>query len=139
MKTLSKKEALIATMLSAGRPLYGLELVAESDGALKRGTVYVTLGRMEEKGWLVAEVVDDPLVLFPEAELDDRFVELGGDSEAVLFDELAARQTGCRFVARHGPTDAGEVHWEVLEASGRHTFSNGHFHCFTAFTEFLLR
>lgn len=30
--------------------MYGLELVQRSDGQLKRGTVYVTLGRMEERG-----------------------------------------------------------------------------------------
>ena len=29
---------------------YGLELVQLSDGQLKRGTVYVTLQRMEAKG-----------------------------------------------------------------------------------------
>ena len=32
--------------------MYGLALVQESRGALKRGTVYVTLGRMEEKGYV---------------------------------------------------------------------------------------
>ena len=34
--------------------MYGLELVVESAGALKRGTVYVTLGRMEEKGYVTS-------------------------------------------------------------------------------------
>jgi DNA-binding PadR family transcriptional regulator len=32
--------------------MYGLELVRESDGRLKRGSVYVTLNRMEEKGYV---------------------------------------------------------------------------------------
>ena len=32
--------------------MYGLELVAGSNNALKRGTVYVTLSRMEEKGYI---------------------------------------------------------------------------------------
>lgn len=32
--------------------MYGLELVEASEGALKRGTVYVTLGRMQEKGFV---------------------------------------------------------------------------------------
>lgn len=32
--------------------LFGLRLVELSDGRLKRGTVYVTLGRMQEKGYL---------------------------------------------------------------------------------------
>ena len=36
-------------------PLFGLQLVALSRGALKRGTVYVTLGRMEAKGYVTSE------------------------------------------------------------------------------------
>lgn len=35
--------------------MYGLELVAQSRGRLKRGTVYVTLGRMQQKGLIEAE------------------------------------------------------------------------------------
>ena len=35
--------------------MYGLELVAESKGVLKRGTVYVVLGRMQQKGYVEAE------------------------------------------------------------------------------------
>jgi DNA-binding PadR family transcriptional regulator len=34
--------------------MYGLELVTESAGAVKRGTVYVTLGRTEEKGYVTS-------------------------------------------------------------------------------------
>lgn len=56
--TLSPKESLILTLLTAGRPLYGLELVAASKGHLKRGTVYVTLGRMEDKGYVESELED---------------------------------------------------------------------------------
>jgi DNA-binding PadR family transcriptional regulator len=48
--TLPKKERLILELLAADGPMYGLQLVERSDGALKRGTVYVTLGRMEAKG-----------------------------------------------------------------------------------------
>ena len=48
--TLPKKERLILELLVSGGPMYGLQLVEQSDGALKRGTVYVTLGRMEAKG-----------------------------------------------------------------------------------------
>ena len=39
--------------------MYGLELVAASDGELKRGTVYVTLGRMEQKGLVSSGLEDD--------------------------------------------------------------------------------
>ena len=50
---LSTKEALILKMLiSQSKERYGLDLVAASDGQLKRGTIYVTLGRMEEKGYV---------------------------------------------------------------------------------------
>ena len=31
---------------------YGLEIVDESDGFVKRGSVYVLLGRLEEKGFV---------------------------------------------------------------------------------------
>ena len=40
--------------------LYGLQLVAASGGHLKRGTVYVTLGRMEEKGYITSRLEDAP-------------------------------------------------------------------------------
>jgi DNA-binding PadR family transcriptional regulator len=50
--SLSAKEATILGLLVEFGHLYGLELVAKSDGQLKRGTVYVTLGRMEEKGFI---------------------------------------------------------------------------------------
>jgi DNA-binding PadR family transcriptional regulator len=55
MKPLSSKEACVLELLVARGELYGLELVASSDGALKRGTVYVTLARMEEKGLVAGE------------------------------------------------------------------------------------
>ena len=32
--------------------MFGLRLVQESNGTLKRGTVYVTLGRMQDKGYV---------------------------------------------------------------------------------------
>ena len=51
---LSNKESLIIGLLAERGEMYGLELVAASDGELKRGTVYVTLARMEEKGYVVA-------------------------------------------------------------------------------------
>ncbi len=46
----SRTETLILDLLRQGRERYGLELVEASGGRVKRGTVYVTLGRMEEKG-----------------------------------------------------------------------------------------
>ena len=57
---LSIKEALILDLLGRSKEMYGLELVAASDGGLKRGTVYVTLGRMEQKGLISSRVEDEP-------------------------------------------------------------------------------
>jgi PadR family transcriptional regulator, regulatory protein PadR len=50
LPTLSNKEGIILHQLVSGGPKYGLQLVDDSRGGLKRGTVYVTLGRMEQKG-----------------------------------------------------------------------------------------
>lgn len=47
----SATEALILGLLRDNE-MYGLQLVQASGGALKRGTVYVTLGRMQEKGFV---------------------------------------------------------------------------------------
>ena len=48
---LSATERLILELL-AGEQMFGLQLVQQSKGALKRGTVYVTLGRMQDKGYV---------------------------------------------------------------------------------------
>jgi PadR family transcriptional regulator, regulatory protein PadR len=53
--TLPEKERLILELLIE-RPQFGLGLVEQSHGRLKRGTVYVTLGRMEKKGFVRSEV-----------------------------------------------------------------------------------
>lgn len=49
---LSTAERLIVELLVAHDELFGLRMVELSGGRLKRGTVYVTLGRMTEKGYL---------------------------------------------------------------------------------------
>jgi DNA-binding PadR family transcriptional regulator len=53
--TLSGKERVILELLTSSGPMFGLQLVDQSDGRLKRGTVYVTLGRMEAKGLVESE------------------------------------------------------------------------------------
>ena len=58
--TLSAKELLVLDLLVRETQLYGLQLVAASRGGLKRGTVYVTLGRMEEKGYITSTLEDPP-------------------------------------------------------------------------------
>lgn len=52
--SLSRKEALVLELLleNPAKEMYGLEMVARSLNSLKRGTVYVTLDRMEDKGYV---------------------------------------------------------------------------------------
>lgn len=49
---LSDKERVVLELLAEHGELFGLQLVDHAGGRLKRGTVYVTLGRMQEKGYL---------------------------------------------------------------------------------------
>jgi len=59
---LSPKERLILDLLlnAPGCELYGLEMVKLSNGQLKRGTVYVTLDRMDDKGYVTSREVKEP-------------------------------------------------------------------------------
>ena len=59
LPNLSTIEGLILELLSEG-DLFGLELVQRSAGKLKRGTVYVTLGRMQEKGYVTSRTEPQP-------------------------------------------------------------------------------
>lgn len=59
--SLSGKELLILDLLIARGELYGLQLVEESGGRLKRGTVYVTLSRMIDKGYVESRTEDIPV------------------------------------------------------------------------------
>jgi PadR family transcriptional regulator PadR len=62
---LSAKERVVLELLVASGSMYGLQLVDESRGRLKRGTVYVTLGRMEQKG--LVESQHEPATRDPQA------------------------------------------------------------------------
>jgi len=54
---LSRKEVLILSyLIDRGRSAYGLEMVKASNGLLKRGTVYVTLSRMKDKGYVDSRI-----------------------------------------------------------------------------------
>ncbi len=52
--TLPETERLVLELLLDGQD-FGLNLVARSKGGLKRGTVYVTLARMERKGFITSK------------------------------------------------------------------------------------
>lgn len=86
LPTLSGKEGLILDLLGRSKGMYGLELVAASGGELKRGTVYVTLGRMEEKGFISSRIDDEP-------------PQLGGLPRRLYSATLAGRQLHATRVA----------------------------------------
>ena len=54
-----KEEVILATLLEHGH-LYGLEIVRKSEGQIGQGTLYVTLGRMEEKGYITSRLEAGP-------------------------------------------------------------------------------
>lgn len=56
---LSGKEAVVLELLRDGEQ-YGLEIVRLSKGRLKRGTVYTTLNRMQQKGFVQSRSEDKP-------------------------------------------------------------------------------
>jgi PadR family transcriptional regulator, regulatory protein PadR len=67
MDQFSKVEQTAMKLLinSGSTPMYGLELVQKSDGALKRGTVYLTLNRLEDRGFLKSEREKDSTATIP--------------------------------------------------------------------------
>jgi PadR family transcriptional regulator len=82
LPSLSHKEALILDMLlSSARELYGLEMVDASNGELKRGTIYVTLQRMKEKGFIDSRQEARPA---PEIGIARRLYSPTGHGQRVL-------------------------------------------------------
>jgi DNA-binding PadR family transcriptional regulator len=55
LPSISPIEAQILDLIEV-RERYGLELIEGSGGTLKRGSVYVTLGRMEHKGFVTSRL-----------------------------------------------------------------------------------
>lgn len=60
MPSISSMESLVIELLREGER-FGLELVEASTGRLKRGTIYVTLSRMETKGFVISRQEDRSL------------------------------------------------------------------------------
>jgi len=69
---LAASESVILNLLSARGPSYGLELVDASRGRLKRGGIYVTLGRMEEKGLVTSRASEGGRRLYRPTALGER-------------------------------------------------------------------
>ncbi len=55
----SAKELVILDMLAGKKEMYGLEMVQASGGRLARGTIYVTLMRMDDKGYVTSRQVKE--------------------------------------------------------------------------------
>ena len=53
LPSISATESLVLDLLGADER-YGLEMIELAGGSLKRGSVYVTLGRMEAKGFVTS-------------------------------------------------------------------------------------
>ena len=56
---LTPTQEIILAFLS-DRSMYGLELIKESNGRLKKGSVYNVLSGMKEIGWIDSEIEDTP-------------------------------------------------------------------------------
>ena len=96
LPTLSGKERLVLELLAEHDDLYGLQLVSASKRRLKRGTVYVTLQRMEEKGYIVsrledaaAEVGGLPRRLYRPTALGRRVLRVWTEAARLLLPEFA--------------------------------------------------
>ncbi|HEY0426824.1 MAG TPA: helix-turn-helix transcriptional regulator [Pyrinomonadaceae bacterium] len=86
---LSRKEFLILDMLVGKGEMFGLEMVEASEGELKRGTIYVTLGRMGDKGYIDSR--EEPRTL-PEIGIPRRKYRATGLGERVYQTNLKAQE-----------------------------------------------
>ncbi len=64
---LSEKEFVIMNLLIGSmKEMYGLQLVDKSEGLLKKGTIYVTLKRLQDKNYVQSRKEDEqPGVAMP--------------------------------------------------------------------------
>jgi DNA-binding PadR family transcriptional regulator len=94
MNLLSRIETEILQLLVAHGEMYGLELVAASK-LLKPGTVYVTLGRMDDKGFVTSRTVKSkhesglPRRLFRTTGLGERALQISQSTRALLKEATA--------------------------------------------------
>ncbi|MDQ2746891.1 MAG: PadR family transcriptional regulator [Acidobacteriota bacterium] len=86
---LSRKEMAILGMLIGKGEMFGLEMVEASAGELKRGTVYVTLQRMSDKGYI--ESREEPRSM-PEIGIPRRKYQATGLGERVYETTLKAHE-----------------------------------------------
>jgi DNA-binding PadR family transcriptional regulator len=87
----SKIEMLILGLLvdAAGKELYGLEMIERSAGKLKRGSIYVVLQRMAEKGYVESREEARPA---PEIGIPRRLYSITGLGKRLFVAGQAARE-----------------------------------------------
>ena len=80
---LSKTEALILQIMSENgfKERYGLELLKLSNGGIKRGTIYTTLQRMQDKGFVNSRQEEKPDDV---SGIPRRLYEITGTGQRVL-------------------------------------------------------
>jgi DNA-binding PadR family transcriptional regulator len=57
----AKEREILKLLIGQGGEMYGLEMVARSGGRLSRGSVYVLLDRLEERGLVSSRLEERPL------------------------------------------------------------------------------
>ena len=93
LKLPSTKGALILELLSGSRELYGLEIVAASNGQLTRGGIYVHLDRLEDRGFVSSRTVKDKRA----SGMSRRLYQITGLGQRALL----ARQSAEAVMAAH--------------------------------------
>jgi len=94
---LPDKEYVVLDLLRGGVERFGLEMVKESNGTLKRGTVYVTLNRMVEKGYLTSRHEKSP----KDPGMPRRLYAITGEGAHALRIADAAMAASASVVASH--------------------------------------
>lgn len=115
---LSSKQAKILDLLTSMGDSYGLELVKSSDGTLKRGTVYVTLDRMEDRGLVESWLEDAPAGEQGPQRRKYRPTGQGETALAVFLSTLTATFAGIRAAGFALPmmTKEARFAWKLLGA-----------------------
>jgi PadR family transcriptional regulator, regulatory protein PadR len=72
---------ILELLVQGGGEMYGLELVEASGGRVKRGTVYVTLARMAQRGFVESREEARPA---PEVGIARRLYTASGAGQRVL-------------------------------------------------------
>jgi PadR family transcriptional regulator PadR len=83
----SGKETIALELLQSSGEMYGLEMVKASDGTLGRGTIYVILDRLEDKGFVKSRAEKQP----GEAGMPRRLYKITGLGQRALKAAQSAR------------------------------------------------